>query len=162
MAPLSDRDLRTVLDFVGDAYDAQDRAEFRSVLLPGVHRLVASDYVSYNEVEQGRHAAVSVVVPELPAWAFVAWQQHAAENPLLQHYLRTRDGRPLRFSDVASPAELRGTMLFQQLYLPLGNLEHQVAFVLPSTPDLTVAVAMSRAGRDYSDRECRLLDLARP
>lgn len=162
MAALSEPDLRAVLDFVGDAYDAQDRAEFRAVVLPGIQRLVASEYVSYNEVEQGRHAAVSIVVPELPTWAHLAWEKHAAENPLLRHYIESRDGRPLRFSDVISLRELRRTALFQQLYQPLGNLERQVAFVLPSTPELTVAIAMSRAGRDYSDRECRLLDLARP
>ena len=162
MAALSEPDLRAVLDFVGDAYDAQDRAEFRAVLLPGIHRLVSSEYVSYNEVEEGRRAAVSIVVPELPAWAHLVWERHAAENPLLQNYIRTRDGRPRRFSDVISRAELRRTALFEQLYLPLGNLEHQVAFVLPSTPDLTIAVAMSRSGRDYSERELGLLELARP
>jgi DNA-binding CsgD family transcriptional regulator len=162
MAALSERDLRAVLDFVGDAYDAQDLAEFRSTLLPGIHRLVASDYVSYNEVEQGNKAAVSIVLPELPAWAAAAWQLHAAENPLLQRYMRTRDGRPLRFSDVATSEELRKTALYEQLYLPLGDLQHQVAFVLPSTPELTVAVAMSRGGRDYTDRDRRLLELARP
>jgi len=162
MAALSEPDLRAVLDFVGDAYDAQDRAEFRAVLLPGIHRLVASEYVSYNEVEEGQRAAVSIVTPELPVWAHQAWGRHAAENPLLRNYLRTRDGRPLRFSDVVSLAELRRTALFEQLYLPLGNLERQVAFVLPSTPDLTIAVALSRSGRDYSERDLRLLELARP
>jgi DNA-binding CsgD family transcriptional regulator len=162
MAALSERDLHAVLDFVGEAYDAQDRAEFRSVLLPGIHRLVTSEYVSYNEVEQGTRAAVSIVSPDLPAWAHRAWGRHAAENPLLQNYLRTRDGRSLRFSDVTSSEQLRRTALYEQLYGPLGDLEHQVAFTLPSTPELTIAVALSRAGRDYSERDRRLLELIRP
>jgi DNA-binding CsgD family transcriptional regulator/PAS domain-containing protein len=159
---LSERDLRAVLDFVGEAYDAQDRAEFRTVLLSGIHRLVASEYVSYNEVEEGRRAAVSIVSPELPAWAAAAWERHAAENPLLQRYVRTRDGRAVRFSDVTTLAELRRTAIFEQLYGPLGDLNHQVAFALPSTPELTIAVAMSRARPDYSERDRRLLELARP
>src|SRR5262249_13174435 len=114
MTVLSERDLRAVLDFVGEAYDAEDLAEFRSVLLAGIHRLVASDYVAYNEIEQGRHAALTIVSPELPAWARSAWERHAGENPLLQHYLRTRDGRSRRFSDVASTAELRRTALYAE------------------------------------------------
>jgi DNA-binding CsgD family transcriptional regulator len=162
MAALSERDMRAVLDFVGEAYDAQDRVEFRAVLLPGIHRLVASDYVSYNEVEDGSRAAVSIVTPDLPAWAHAAWARHASENPLLQHYLRTRDGRSLRFSDVASSEELQRTALYEQLYRPLGDLEHQVAIILPSTPELTIAVALSRSGRDYSERDQRLLELLRP
>jgi DNA-binding CsgD family transcriptional regulator len=161
MAPLSERDMKLVLDFVGEAYDAQDLAEFRAVLLPGIHRLVASEYVGYNEVEEGGRAAVTINSPELPEWALSAWDRHAGENPLLRRYLRTRDGRPRRFSDVASTAELRRTALYQELYRPL-DLEHQVAFTLPSTPELTIGVVSSRGGRDYSDRDRRLLELARP
>jgi DNA-binding CsgD family transcriptional regulator len=162
MAALRERDLRAVLDFVGDAYDAQDRTEFRAVLLPGLRRLIPSDYVSYNEVEAGNRVAIAVNDPELPKWAHEAWDRHAGENPLLQRYLQTRDGRSLRFSDVVSLEQLRSTELFAELYGPLGDLERQMACVLPSTPALTVAFAFSRAGRDYSDRERRLLELARP
>jgi DNA-binding CsgD family transcriptional regulator len=162
MTTLSERDLRAVLDFVGEAYDAQDLAEFRSVLLPGVHRLVPSEYVAYNEIEQGRHAAMTITSPELPAWAQAAWAQHAEENPLLRRFLRTRDGRSRRFSDVSTSAELRRTKLYAELYGPLGELDHQVAFVLPSTPELTIAVALSRGGRNYTERDRRLLELARP
>jgi DNA-binding CsgD family transcriptional regulator len=161
MAALSERDLRSVLDFVGDVYDAQDLAEFRSVLLAGIHRLVPSDYVAYNEVEASRQVGLTIVLPELPARASSAWERHAGENPLLQRFLRTRDGRSRRFSDVATPAELRRTSLYAELYGPLG-LEHQVAFTLPSTPELTIGIALSRGGRDYSERDCRLLELARP
>lgn len=161
MAALSERDLRAVLDFVGEAYDAQDLAEFRSTLLSGIHRLVASDYVAYNEIPQGSEAGLSIVLPDLPAWAHLAWETHAGENPLLQRFLRTRDGRSRRFSEVVSAGELRKTALYAQLYGPLG-LEHQVAFVLPSTPELTIGVALSRGGRNYTDRDRRLLELARP
>jgi DNA-binding CsgD family transcriptional regulator len=162
MAAPSERDLRAVLDFVGEAYDAQDLAEFRAVLLPGIHRLVASDYVAYNEIEQGRHAGLTIVSPELPAWAHSAWGRHAGENPLLRRFLRTRDGRSRRFSEVASVVELRRTPLYAELYGPLGDLDHQVAFTLPSTPELTIGVALSRGGRNYTERDRRLLELARP
>lgn len=161
MAALSERDLRSVLDFVGEAYDAQDLAEFRSILLPGIHRLVASDYVSYNEAEPSHPAGLTIASPELPAWAYSAWDRHGGENPLLQYFMRTRDGRSRRFSDVASSAELRRTLLYAELYRPLG-LEHQVAFMLPSTPELTIGIALSRGGRDYTERDRRLLELARP
>jgi DNA-binding CsgD family transcriptional regulator len=162
MAALSERDMRLVLDFVGEAHDAQDLTEFRSVLLPGIHRIAASDYVAYNEIEHGRQASVTIVSPELPAWAQSAWERHAGENPLLQRFLRTRDGRSRRFSDVASIGELRRTPLYTEFYGPLGGLDHQVAFVLPSTPDLTIGVALSRGGSNYTERDRRLLELARP
>ncbi len=161
MGELSEGDVRAVLDFVGEVYDAQDLAEFRSVLLPGIHRLVSSDYVAYNEVEQGSEAVLTINSPELPAWALSAWERHAGENPLLQRFLRTQDGRARRFSEVVSPAELRRTELYAQLYKPLG-VEHQIAFTLPSTPELTIGIALVRGGRNFTERDRRVLDLTRP
>jgi DNA-binding CsgD family transcriptional regulator len=79
----------------------------------------------------------------------------------LQRYLRTRDGRALRFSDVVSQRQLRSLPLYQHLYGPLG-VEHQIAFILPSTPLLTIGVALTRADADFSERDRRLLELTRP
>ncbi len=157
---LSDRDYRAALDFVGEAYDAQDRDEFRAALLPGFDRLVGCDWASYNELV-GTTPVAAIVEPELPDWAFDAWQEHAAENPLLLRYLRTRDGRAVRFSDIAPLAELRRTPLFAEFYSRLG-IDRQIAFVLPSTPELTIAVALCRGRRDFDERDRTLLELTRP
>lgn len=160
MAQLRESDFRAVLDFVGDAYDAQDRDEFRAALLPGFRRLVPSTYASYNELA-GTTPVATLAEPDLPAWATPAWERYAPENPLLQRYLRTRDGRAIRFSDVAPARELRRLPIFEHFYLPLG-ISHQVAFVLPSTPELTIAVVLSRGGRDFGGRDLKVLELARP
>ncbi|HTT93893.1 MAG TPA: helix-turn-helix transcriptional regulator [Solirubrobacterales bacterium] len=160
MAQLRESDLRAVLDFVGEAYDAQDREEFRAAILPGFRRLVPSTYASYNELA-GTTPVATLAEPELPDWATAAWERHAPENPLLQRYLATRDGRAVRFSDVAPARELRRLPIFEDFYTPLG-ISHQVAFVLPSTPELTIAVVLSRGGRDFGARDLGLLELARP
>jgi DNA-binding CsgD family transcriptional regulator len=157
---LSDRDYRAALDFVGEAYDAQDRDEFRAALLPGFNRLVGCEWAGYNELV-GTTPTAAIVEPELPGWAVEAWQRHAAENPLLLRFLRTRDGRAIRFSDVAPLPELRRLPIFAEFYGPLG-IDRQIAFVLPSTPELTIAVALSRGGRDFSERDRALLELTRP
>lgn len=160
MTPLRERDFRAVLDFVGEAYDAQDREEFREMVLPGFRQMVPSDYASYNELA-GTTPVATIADPELPSWAHPMWKRYAPENPLLRRYLRSRDGRAVRFSDVAPARELRRLPIFEHLYLPLG-IRHQVAFVLPSTPELTIAVVLSRGHRDFGERDMRLLELARP
>ncbi len=157
---LSDRDYRAALDFVGEAHDAQDRDEFRAVLLPGYRRLVGCEWASYNELA-GTTPLAAIVEPDLPGWAADAWARHAGENPLLQKFLRTRDGRAFRFSDVTTPAQLRQMPIFTHLYQPLG-IDRQIAFVLPSTPELTIAVALCRSGRDFNERDRTLLELTRP
>jgi DNA-binding CsgD family transcriptional regulator len=158
---LGERDLRAVLDLVGETHDTQDRDEFRAVLLPGVRRLVDTDYCSYNEVLAGGQVLAASIEPEIDATAFAAWDRLAAENPLLQRFMRTRDGRAYRFSDVVPHERLRRTALFQELYRPLG-IAHQLAFTLPSAPDLTIGIALSRGGRNFSQRDREVLDLTRP
>ncbi len=160
MAQLRESDFRAVLDFVGDAYDAQDRDEFRAAILPGFQRLVPSAYAAYNELD-GTTPVATLAEPALPGWANPVWERYAPENPLLRRYLQTRDGRAIRFSDVAPARELRKLPIFEHLYRPLG-VEHQVAFVLPSTPQLTIAVVLSRGGRDFGERDLKLLELTRP
>ena len=162
MPALTHRQYRSILDLVGDAHDAQDLADLRALLLPALRRIVPADYASYNEVTADGDAPVAVVEPELPAFAYEAWERHARSNPLIAHYSRTRDTRPYRFSDVVSMPELRRTALYRELYEPLG-IEHQIAFGLPSPPALVIGIALSRGGaHDFSDDERTMLDIARP
>ncbi len=159
---LSDKQYRAVLDLVGDAHDAQDLDELRGLLLPSLRRLVPADYSSYNEVTAGGGAPVAIVEPELPAFAYEAWERLAMSNPLIDKFFRTRDTRPYRFSDVADMRALRASPLYLELYKPLG-IEHQIAFGLPSPPTLTIGIALSRGGRhDFSDDERTMLTLVRP
>lgn len=93
MAELRERDFRAALDFVGEVHDAQDREEFRAIVLPGYRSLVPAMHVSYNEIEGDGTVLAAIVEPELPEWSIPAWERYAGENPLLQRYRRTRDGR---------------------------------------------------------------------
>lgn len=158
---LSAADVRKVLDFVGEAHGAGDLQELRTFLPIGLSGLVRTDWASYNEVgvDGSVHAAVSV--PEVPAELVPEWIRYAHQNPLASRHARTRDGRAYRFSDVADRAELDRLELFRIFYSALG-IRHQIAFTLPSPPQLTFALALSRGGRDYSDRERDLLNLTRP
>ncbi|HVW19510.1 MAG TPA: hypothetical protein VHB30_14805, partial [Solirubrobacteraceae bacterium] len=162
-ATLRDRHYRALLDLVGEVHDAADLTEFRSMLLPGLRRMVPADWASYNELEGPGVALATLAEPELPGWAMTAWERHAGDNPLVVRYARTRDGRAYRFSDVAARAQLERLPLFRELYAPLG-LTHQIAFTLPSPVPLTMGVALSRArsASDFTDVERALLDLARP
>jgi DNA-binding CsgD family transcriptional regulator len=157
---LSDRDYRAALDFVGDAYDAQDREEFRGAILPGYRRLVGCEWASYNEL-LGTTPIAAIIEPGLPDWADDVWARYAGENPLLLRFLETRDGRAIRFSDITPLPELRRMPLFTEFYSRLG-IDRQIAFVLPSTPELTIAVALSRGGRDFNERDRAMLELTRP
>jgi DNA-binding CsgD family transcriptional regulator/GAF domain-containing protein len=155
------QDVHAVLELVGDVHHADDLDEFRATILAGLPRLVATDYVSYNEVPRSGGPGVALVAPDLPPWAYERWERYGAQNPLVARFVRTRDGRAYRFSDVASPAELHALELYTEMYRQIG-VEHQLAFGLPSPATTTIGIAFSRGGEDFSERDRRLVDLARP
>lgn len=161
MAALSATDIRKVLDFVGEAHGAGDLEELQAYLPSGLSGLVRTDYASYNEVGVDGTVHVSLAIPEIPTELVAEWQRYAYQNPLAARVARTRDGRAYRFSDVAEREDLERLELFQGFYKTLG-IPHQIAFTLPSPPQLTFALALSRGGRDYSDRDRDLLNLTRP
>ena len=158
---LRERELHAVLELAGEAHDAADVEDFRASVLPALRRLTRSDYASYNELDGSLRPVVTVVDPDISDEAMERWSRFAAENPLVGHYARTRDGRPLRWSDVTDVAAFRRTALFREFYAPLG-LAHQIAFTLPGPPDFTIGVALTRGGRDYTNTERDILQLARP
>ena len=160
---LGERHYRAVLDLVGEAHDAGDLEEFRSVLLPGLRRIVPSEWASYNEIHGTAGVLATIAEPDIDQALLPAWQAHHAQNPLVVRFARTRDGRAMRFSDVATRDQLERLPLFREVYGPLG-VAHQIAFTLPSPVPLTMGVALSRgrAAGDYDDEERLMLNLARP
>jgi DNA-binding CsgD family transcriptional regulator len=154
-------DVRRVLDFVGEAHGAGDLDELRRFLPVGLSELIRTDYASYNEVGSDGSVYATVIHPEVGEPFFEEWARYAHQNPLVSFYARTRDGRAYRFSDVADQRELDRLELFSEVYRSLG-VRHQIAFTLPSPPHLTFGLALSRGGRDYSDRDRDVLNLTRP
>ncbi len=150
-----------LLELVGDVCGLLDIDELRYGLLDALHRALPSDYVSLNEIGPGPRDVFALIRPEEPQEMFERWARHAAENPLLQYYLRTQDGRPMRFSDVCSREHLHGLALYREVYEPMG-VEHQLAFTLPAGPRRVLAIALSRGDPDYSDEERDLAVRARP
>jgi DNA-binding CsgD family transcriptional regulator len=150
-----------LLDLIGDVCGLLDIDELRVGLLDALERVLPSDYVSLNEVHPDPAEIVTIIRPESPAELHDVWIAHAHENPLLRYYLRTLDGRAVRFSDVVAVDELRGLPIYRRLYRPMG-VEHQMAFTLPAGPGRVLAIALSRGERDYSDGERDLANRARP
>lgn len=135
--------------------------EFGAAVLDATKTLVPGDIASYNEVFRGGREVRVLANPdpaEFDAATLEAFAAHIEENPLLQHYRRTGESRALRFSDVVGRRELRRLALYQLCYRQIG-VEHQLAVSMPAG-DGVIGVTVSRAGRDFTDRERDLLDVA--
>jgi DNA-binding CsgD family transcriptional regulator len=152
---------QAALSLAGDVYGLLEIDEYRGGLLSALREIVPCDWASLNEVGPDPERMVSIVEPPLDEHWYKAWAAHGRQNPLVRHIERTRAGRPLRFSDVVSPAELHATDLYRELYGPIG-LEYQIAFTLPATSGMILGVALSRREHDFSDAEWDLLEIGRP
>jgi DNA-binding CsgD family transcriptional regulator len=150
-----------LLELVGDVCGLLDIEELRQGMLEAIRRALPSDYVSLNDIGPEPGEIVALMEPESAPEMHEVWARHAHENPLLQNYLRTQDGRAMRLSDVISGEELHALPLFQNVYRPLG-VKHQLSFTLPAGPQRVLAIALSRSDPDYSDEERDLADRARP
>ncbi len=150
-----------VLTLVGDVGGLLEIEEFRDGLFVALREAVACDYVSLNQVAPTPEDNWSIVDPPMPAYDHETFYRLALQNPLAERFLRTRDGRPLRLSDVATREAFHATDLYVEFYAPIG-VEHQIAFSLPSDGEHILAIALSRHEPDFTDDERDVLGLARP
>jgi DNA-binding NarL/FixJ family response regulator len=148
-----------LLDLMSEVVGLLDLDELLRGLLHALPRAVPVAWAAVNEV--GPERVMSLVEPQLDQEWLDRFAELAHENPIYQRWLRTRDGRAYRFSDVATREQLEATRLYREVYAPLG-IEHQIVFTMPSKPDRVLAVVLSRRDSDFSDAERDLLNRARP
>jgi DNA-binding CsgD family transcriptional regulator len=157
-------DTEMLLEVVGEAYAFSDLVQFRSGVLEILGRMVPCDSAGYNEISPEETFAVTNFEPDaslLHARLLPVFSALAHENPLISRYQRTGDGRPYRISDMIDRETFHALTLYQQFYRHLG-IEFQVAFALPVSSPPIVGIALCREREDFSERDLRLLGLARP
>jgi DNA-binding CsgD family transcriptional regulator len=161
MESLSASRLRKVVHMTAQVAELRDLSEFRAGVVTLLHELVPCESASYNEVKPGASAIV-LADPAIPptSESVEIFGRFSHENPLIDHYMRTGDGQPLRFSDFISQRALHRLALYEHVYRQLG-VEHQIAFVLPSPPGEVVGLALNRERRDFTDAEAAMLNLLR-
>jgi DNA-binding CsgD family transcriptional regulator len=152
-------DTQLLLELVGEAYGFEDLAQYRHGILEIITRAVPCDRVGYNEITPD--GAFAITVPDFDPSLAPKFAALIYENPLIQRFERTRDGRPYRISDLIDQPTFHGLALYREFYRHIG-IEWQVAFTLPARAPLIVGIALTRTRADFTDREVQLLALARP
>lgn len=164
METLRDTDVRTMLELVADSNAHRSLRAFREGILPGLRRLVPCEISSYNEIEPSRAFVISDPADALDVFddPHAVLAANGATHPLIQHYVRTRDGRAYKMSDFLTREQFHRTQTYEQIFSKLG-LEHQIAFTLPSQPAVVIGIALGRDGRrDFAERDRTVLNLVRP
>ena len=155
-------DLSDAMGFVREAAEAEDSEGFRRHLMEGLPRLVPSSMISYNDISADGAPLLLLDPPDAMTPERVSdFLRLADQNPLIAHYMRTADPRPMKISDLIDRRAFRRTELYRTVYRPMG-VEYQMAFTLPSAPGAIVGVALNRDRADFTERDRRVLELVRP
>ncbi len=150
---------RLVCEMSEAAGSAVSFAQHGTLELP---RLVASEITTLSVCDLGRNvrSVVSTPAGAISAADRAAFDRHFAEHPLVRYHAGHPQGRSHRISDSLSPREFRETALYDEYYGRIG-IDHAIAVPLFVDQRLLVSFVLNRNGRDFSDRECALLDLVR-
>jgi DNA-binding CsgD family transcriptional regulator len=154
---LDKRTLEIVVEVIG----LLDLEELCRGMLRALREAVPADWCALNQLPADLPHTISLAEPEVPRKLHVVFAKYALQNPLVDYYMRTMDGRALRFSDLLTRRELHRLDLYREVYVPLG-VEYQIAFTLPSASHQVLGIALSRGKRDFTATERDLLNLVRP
>jgi len=163
MRRLRQADLLALLELVRELEAVGGLDAFPAHVLSVLPRLIPCEIITYNEVDPARRRVVLDVVPGdvLDPARHQTFERLVDQHPLIEHYRRTRDSRPLKISDFLARREFRRLELYTDFYRPL-EVEHQLAVTLPAPPSLVIGIALNRSWHDFSERDRLLLDLLRP
>jgi DNA-binding CsgD family transcriptional regulator len=160
--PLTESDLRALLELVRRVGDAASVDEFAERCAAAVHDLIPADLTSYNELDPARGRAFVVSDPAINTPQLDEdFARHMDDNPLVGHYWRTHDPGSHTLSEFMTPRQLHRTALYDTVYASFGG-EYMLGNQIAAPERVVLALAFFRQYRDFTARERALLDLAGP
>lgn len=152
---------KRVLSLLGEVIGLLELEELSYGLLRALREAIPSDFCAIHELPADLPHTVSLTDPPVPQAMHSVFARYAPQNPIAAYFLRTRDGRATRFSDLITRRELHQLDLYREVYKPLA-VEYQIAFTLPSGAERILGVALSRGKRDFTAAERDLINFVRP
>lgn len=162
MARLSQRDLEAVIQAVGRIHGVQTPEQFGQEVVAAINPLVPNSLSVLNVVDPAGPRVFMVGHPAemITPDRVQRLTEHLHEHPIWRYSRRSGDGQALTISDFLSPAAYEGSDLYQQVYREIDTLD-QIAISF-SSAQLTLALAMNRDRRSFTERDRLVLNLLRP
>jgi len=166
--PLQDevdaRDLRLILDLIGELHTSTGVDEVRWVLLSRLRELVTADLISYNDIDlSGATETHTLYEPELAVNPELvqAFDRLQHEHPLIADFVSTGDPRPRRMSDFVALPELQALDLWREVFRPLET-NRQIAFAVSIERGRVAGIGLNRWAGDFSERDLAVVEALQP
>jgi DNA-binding CsgD family transcriptional regulator len=145
------------------AEQSADAAGFAHAGVRELPVLVASDLTTLSicHLASGRREVTGFPDEQLGAEDRACFDRHFATHPLVRFHGMQRGHGARRISDSIPFARFREGALYSDYYRRIG-IDHVVAVPIRVDRDLLVSFVLNRRRRDFSDRECELLDRVGP
>lgn len=163
MLELPSQHLKKTLDFVLDISALQDAGSFAKHVVNGLPRLVASELTTLSicDLKTGVRRVVSFPENAISSQDQQTFNRLMYMHPLVRYHSQNPQGRAWRISDSWSMNAFQRKEIYGDYYRRIG-IDHVVAVPIVSNPRLVMSFVLNRAGRDFADRECELLNRMQP
>lgn len=156
-------DLQRALRFLrGRRIEAPSLQRFAQSASAGLAELIGADIVTLSacDLRAGTRSVVSWPEHVLGDDDVACFNRHFHAHPLVRFHSTHPRGGAHRISDSLPDASFRRTALYAEYYRRIG-IAHVVAVPVYVDADRLVSFVLNRAGREFSDRDCAVLDALR-
>ena len=163
MNSLNEHDLRAGVQLLHSASEAgADAHSFARICIEALPALVSSEVTTLSicDLRSGHRNVVGSPDSRLSEQDRACFDRHFSEHPLVRFHAYGGGQGAHRISDSVPFTRFRHTALYDEYYRRIG-IDHAVAVPLEVDRDTLVSFVLNRRRRDFSDRDCAVLDLVR-
>ena len=163
MDRLRERDLRAGMQLLRSASAAgTDAQSFARACVAALPDLVASEITTLSlcDLRSGHRTVIGSPDSRLSEQDRASFDRHFSAHPLVRYHAYQRGAGPHRISDSLPFTRFRETALYDEYYRRIG-IDHAMALPLLVDADTLVSLVLNRSRRDFSDRDCAVLELVR-
>lgn len=163
METLSHHDLLALNNAIGEIYSARDLASFYSSAFSSIRGLIPGEHISCSEISRHPTRFLKVISASqdhshVSQKHLPALNAHLHEHPLVPHFF---SGMTFKTTDHASIHQFKNLAVYNEYYRYL-EIETQIGFSFPLSPEKFALFGLSRKTLDYTERDKLLVTLLRP
>ena len=161
METLRDIDWRAGFELLGRVTEAGDDLDaLARAAVEALPTLVASEITTLSvcDLQSGHREVIGSPGGAIGVAERASFDRHFREHPLVRYHADLRGPGAHRISDSLPFARFRNTALYSDYYRRIG-IDHAVAVPVHVDERTLISFVLNRRQRDFSDRECLLLDV---
>jgi len=159
---LGDRERKALHSAAVDLYRIRDLSAFSGHVASAMPSIVPAEIGAYLTVNRRIPRVTWLTVPAGGSLGLDrVLERLVHELPVTSHRLRTSDLTALKLSDFLDRAQLHRHPVYNEVLRPIG-VEYDMGVALSAGPAASIAIALYRRVRDFSETDRLLLDLLRP